>query len=129
MIDFQLQRTSKKLVVEQLPDGSTAIFEPATKAVHSLNPLAAAVFGACREQISLAGLVEAVGSPDSVEPVLAAITDLEAAGLVERSSAESTSRRGMLKAAAAIAIPAVLTLTAAEQSAYALQAGSGEPQT
>ena len=132
MTGCQLQRVPGEFVVERLPDGSTVVFESATKTVHSLNPLAALVFEACREKISVTRLIEAIGSPVSEEPILAAIGELESAGLVERSGAEGTSRRGVLRAvgiAAGAAVPMVLSLTASEQRAYAAIARSGPQPT
>ncbi|MBZ5724954.1 MAG: hypothetical protein LAP87_08155 [Acidobacteriia bacterium] len=125
---------SDRLVVEKLPDGSTAVFETASTTVFSLNAEAAAAFEACAETRSLRELVRAMQAnlhtPVSEDMALAAVSELEESGLVtctgpRRPESERASRRALLKAAGA-AIPLVLALTAAEQRLYAGLTGSGQ---
>ena len=47
-VELEIVRSgSSEFIVQTLPDGSTAIFEVATKNVYSLNPSAAAAWEAC----------------------------------------------------------------------------------
>ena len=126
-------------VVAKLPDGSTAVFDTSTKTVHSIHQTAAAAFEACRHRRTVSQLAtamqEILQSPVTEETALAAVYELQRAGLVACSAAtplehEMASRRSVLQAmgtAAAAAAPLVLSLTAAEQSAYAQGANSGNP--
>jgi hypothetical protein len=118
-------------LVEKMPDGSTAVFDTLTKTVHSINTTAAAAFEACREKRTLpqvaTAMREVLDCPVTEDMALAAISELERAGLVACSG---STRRSILKAvgtAAAAATPVVLSLSSAEQSAYAQGAGSGLP--
>lgn len=54
------QPSPHRFVVERLPDGSAAVFDQANGAVHSLNEVAALVWDACAEPITLDALVESV---------------------------------------------------------------------
>jgi hypothetical protein len=140
MIDYSLKYARKNLsgfVVEKLPDGSTALFDRATKTVHSLNSSAAAAFELCREPKSVSELAremsDALAIPVTDVMALAAAGELEQAGLVIGTGArqaedERASRRAMLKAAG-VALPIVLSLTAAEQQAHAAMAISGTTST
>jgi len=128
---------SETRVVEKLPDGSTVVFDTLTKTVHSINQTAAAAFGACGDRQTVAQLATAMQEilelPVTEETALAAVYQLEGAGLVACSGSRpperrEASRRSMLRAvgsAAAIAAPLVLSLSAAEQRAYAAIAISG----
>src|SRR5580700_990790 len=122
-------------VIEKLPDGSTAVFDTLTKTVHSINKTAAAAFEACRDKRTVpqvaAAMQETLNSTVTEEMAMAAISELERAGLVACSGPLSTkrgqaSRRSVLKAVgtvAATAAPLVLSLSSAEQSAYAQGTG------
>jgi len=124
-------------VVEKLPDGSTVVFDSLTKTVHSINQTAAAAFGACGNRQTVAQLATAMQEilelPVTEETALAAVYELEGAGLVACSGSRpperrEASRRSMLRtvgSAAAMAAPLVLSLTSAEQRAYATIAISG----
>ena len=128
---------SENHVVEKLPDGSTAVLEISTGTVHSINQTAAAAFEACYERRTVpqvaAAMREILQSPVTEEMAIEAIEELERAGLVACSESRSSgdrgaSRRSLLKAvgtAAATAAPLVLSLSAAEQSAYAATVASG----
>lgn len=124
------------LDIETLADGSTAIFDQRSKSVHSLNASATAVWEACAKGATmpqlLAALTARYGSPVGPETVVHALAQLEAADLIESDArvaapVSGIDRRSMLKSigtAGAVAIPVVLTLTGAEQRAYAQAAGS-----
>jgi hypothetical protein len=125
-------------VTEKLPDGSTAVLDTATTTVHSLNLSAAAAFEACRETKTVPQLMqsmgEILGAPVTEEVALAAVSELDMAGLVSCSEpmpeGDRASRRSLLRSmgtAAAVAVPVVLSLTSAEQRAYAVTANSGVP--
>jgi hypothetical protein len=134
---LRIQSTS--LVIEKLPDGSTAVLDTRIGTVHSLNLSAAAAFEACRESCTVAGVARAMSellnAPVSEDLAFAAVSELLAAGLVVQSSAnqpagQGSSRRSLLQslaASSAVALPIVLSLSAAEQKAYAAAAGSGTP--
>src|ERR1039458_1483402 len=78
---------SADLAVENLPDGSTAIFDAANKTVYSLNASAAAAWEACGDTTSLAqivGKMQRSFNPGVTEEVaLEALLQLEEKGLVE----------------------------------------------
>lgn len=138
--EYRVQRIqSTSLVIEKLPDGSTAVLDTRIGTVHSLNSSAAAAFEACRESCTGAALARAMSerlnAPVSEDLALAAVSELLAAGLVTRSSdrepvGQGSSRRSMLQsiaAASGVVVPMVLSLSAAEQKAYAGEASSGTP--
>jgi Chaperone of endosialidase/Coenzyme PQQ synthesis protein D (PqqD) len=129
------QFATDRLTVEKLPDGSTAIFDERSKSVHSLNPSATIVWNACAggatfSQVT-AALVQHRG-PSDEQTALQAIVQLQQAGLVTAETPIAglqidMERRSILKSVGslgAMAAPLVLTLTSAEQRAYAQQAGS-----
>ena len=61
MADNEIQQIdSTSLRMENLPDGSTAVFDMATQSIHSLDPLAAAAFTACSNKKTLHQLIEAI---------------------------------------------------------------------
>src|SRR5450432_433071 len=102
-------------LVEKLPDGSTAVFDRLTKTVHSVNKTASAALEACREKRTVPQLAmamqEILGAAVTDEMALAAISELERAGLLACSGSRSTeggqsSRRSVLKAVGASAAAA-----------------------
>ena len=129
----------ERFTVEQLSDGSMAVFERAGDAVHSLNPAAAAVWAGCAEPASVDDLYDAVAegtvNPPGVDAIEAAVRQLLAAGLLQEvrgvsaaSLAALSSRRQALKKLArggVVALPVVLTLVGKEQRLLAQ--GSGSP--
>jgi hypothetical protein len=130
------QKNFKDLDIENLPDGSTAVFDRVTQTIHSLHPLAAAAFQACREQKTVGELCDAMaltlGKAVSEASALGAIAELERAGLVESSELDGASRRSVLTSAlkaAGVAVPLVLSLTASEQAVFAANSGSGTTTT
>jgi PqqD family protein of HPr-rel-A system len=134
------QSGTESLSIERLPDGSTAIVDNRSKSVHSLNPSATLVWEACAEGAAFAEIHAAVeqqaGVAVDAELIRQALAQLQRVNLIESPSALAPSaamdnvdlgRRSLLKragAAGAFALPVVLTLTAAEQKAYAFQSQS-----
>jgi PqqD family protein of HPr-rel-A system len=100
--EFRVRRIpSENLVIEKLPDGSTAVFDSRSGAVHSLNASAAAAFEACRQSRTVADVAramsDALDGPVTGDFARAAIWELEAAGLVE-CSGQATSRKSVMRA-------------------------------
>ena len=133
--ELGIERTgTSELVVQALPDGSTAVFQVATKNVYSLNPTAAAAWEACESATTLSHLAAAMShrlnAPISEELAQEAVSELAAVGLVSVTPTDAfgTSRRQMLKQVAGVALPVVLVLTGAEQRAHAQHAASA-PET
>jgi hypothetical protein len=130
------QMSARGFIVEKLPDGSTAIFDKVTNTVHALNASAAAAFEACHEPVTLSALTAVIeqrlGRAVTEDTALEAVAELERAGLVSASGTteelRNASRRQLLKAAG-VALPVVLSLTAAEQRAFAAQAVSAPTTT
>jgi hypothetical protein len=125
-VELEIVRSgSSEFIVQALPDGSTAIFEVATKNVYSLNPSAAAAWEACASPTTLSRLAaemsRRLNKPVTEDLAHEAVSELVAVGLVSATPAErlGTSRRTMLKQVAGVALPVVLVLTGAEQRAHA----------
>ena len=119
---------SNALVVSKLPDGSRVIVDPATETVYALNATAGAALDACSEPTTLSALtrhMQLAHDPNtSEETAEQAILELEEKKLVRISQA--TSRRQVLgRLGAAAALPLVVSMTLADQRAYAFKAGSG----
>ena len=130
-VELEIARSgSSEFIVQALPDGSTAIFEVATKNVYSLNPSAAAAWEACASATTLSRLATAMSRrlnrPVTEDLAHEAVSELLAVGLVSATPAErlGSSRRAMLKQVAGVALPVVLVLTGAEQRAHAQSNGS-----
>jgi hypothetical protein len=130
-VELEIVRSgSSEFIVQPLPDGSTAIFEVATKNVYSLNPSAAAAWEACASATTLSRLATAMSRrldrPVTEDLAHEAVSELVAVGLVSATPAErlGSSRRAMLKQVAGVALPVVLVLTGAEQRAHAQGNGS-----
>ena len=130
-VELEIVRSgSSEFIVQTLPDGSTAIFEVATKNVYSLNPSAAAAWEACASPTTLSRLAaemsRRLNKPVTEDLAHEAVSELVAVGLVSATPAErlGTSRRAMLKQVAGVALPVVLVLTGAEQRAHAQVNGS-----
>jgi PqqD family protein of HPr-rel-A system len=125
---------NQNLVIENLPDGSVAVFDAESGAVHALNAQAAAALRACGKGSALPAIALAMSRELQTRTddaaALEALSQLDASGLVQcvgkEKAAAGPSRRSIFGAAAA-ALPVVLTLTAAQQKAYARLAGSGVP--
>jgi hypothetical protein len=133
-VELEIVRNgSSEFIVQALPDGSTAIFEVATKNVYSLNPSAAAAWEACASATTLSRLATAMSRrldrPVTEDLAHEAVSELVAVGLVSATPAErlGSSRRAMLKQVAGVALPVVLVLTGKEQRAHAQTNGSNPP--
>ena len=130
-----LRTESSDLIVQTLPDGSTAIFEISTKNVYSLNTSAAAAWEACASATTLSRIAIAMSqrlnAPVTEDMAHEAVSELAAVGLVKVTPGGSlgTSRRDMLKQVAEVALPVVLVLTGAEQRAHAQEVRSEPPLT
>jgi hypothetical protein len=128
------------LAVEKLVDGSMAVLDYRTMSVHSLNASASVAWEACTQGASLAEVRRALetqgGRPVGEEIALSALAQLQQVKLITTDSAvpslgaghhpgviDSARRSALLRlaAAAGIAVPLVLTLTASEQRAFALR--------
>jgi hypothetical protein len=130
--------SSDRFLVERLPDGSAAIFDTASEAVHSLNQTAALVWDCCASPVSLDEIAEAVqrvtGIADARTAAQDALTQLTRVGLVLSRVDEGrlASRRMALGlalsgATVAFAAPLVLTMTVGQQNVFAQQSGSPTP--
>ena len=127
------QTGSESLHIEKLPDGSMAIYDLRSKSVHSLNRSAAVLWEACAEGATMSQLTEALdkglGVHASEEEVSSGIDQMRRLNLIVSESAMPVAaaepdRRSVLTAAFGVALPVVLTMTAADQRAYAQGAGS-----
>jgi hypothetical protein len=121
-----------RFVAEKLPDGSLAVFDAQTEAVHSLNESATLVLEACEETATVSDVVTLLrrftGQPVAEETALDLLLRFESAELVVREPG-APSRRSLLRAVAVsstamLALPTLLTLTASEQRLHAQVAGS-----
>lgn len=127
----------ESLSIERLFDGSTAIVDNRVKSVHSLNASATLVWEACAQGATVTQIRKSIedklGSSVDAEVIHQALADLQRANLIESASPIAVEninlgRRSLLRRAGtvgAFAVPVVLTLTAAEQRAYASVAISG----
>jgi hypothetical protein len=125
---FQTQ--ARNLRIEKLPDGSMAIYDLRSKSVHSLNRSAAALWEACACGATAPQLAKSLGTSATDEEVPVWIDQMRGLDLIVAKAAmpetvPQPGRRSMLTALGA-AVPVILTLTAAEQRAYAQGAGSGQ---
>ncbi len=136
-IPLLIEQTSpKSWIIEELPDGSSAVLDRATNTVYALDSSAAAALDACQKPVTVSVLTAAMrrrlGKPVTEEIALEAVAELKRTGLVTLSAEipelENASRRTLLKAAG-IAVPVILSLTAADQRAFAAGAGSGTTTT
>jgi hypothetical protein len=118
------------LVVNQLPDGSRIIVDPVNSTMFALNPMAAAAWDACRNPTNLASVAAEMRAslhPQATEEqARQAVFELAEKNLVMTSEAlPQPSRRGVLGSlGAAMFLPLVVSLTMAEQRAFAQNAGS-----
>jgi hypothetical protein len=128
------QVTSTDIVVEKLPDGSTAVLDQRSKDIHSLNSSATAVWEACKRGATLADVRKALeahmGTTVDEELARSALSQLSKVSLIHSdapvpaSAADTARRRAMLVRMGMVAVPLVLTLAFAEQKALAFQACS-----
>lgn len=127
---MQIERTnSNNLVVNGLPDGSRVIVDSANEKVYALNAMAGAAWEACNAPTTLSKVTESMrqtlNSDVSEDIAEQAILRLQEQNLVKASgSSAGTSRRTVLAALGAVALPLVVSMTLADQRAYAQSARS-----
>jgi hypothetical protein len=131
---MQVERTnSDALVVNRLPDGSTVIVDNENETVFALNATAGAAWDACSDPTTLAGVTEnmqrSFNQETNEELAEEAIRQLHDKKLVMTSGTTSqSSRRQFITTMSSIALPLVVSLSIAEQRAYAKKATSGNPK-
>ena len=126
---MQIERThSDALAVNQLPDGSKVIVNRKNETVFALNATAGVAWDACIDPTTLAKVTESMqrslGPEITEELAEEAILQLEQKKLVTTSGSSKTSRREFIARLSAVALPLVVSLTIAEQRAYAQSAAS-----
>lgn len=126
---MQVERVnSSNLVINQLPDGSKVIVDSRNERVFALNATAGAAWDACSSSTTLAKVAKEMQrsfNPGITEEVAEeAILRLQEKNLVATVGSSMTSRRQVLATLGAIAVPLVVSLTMADQKAYASTAGS-----
>jgi len=130
---MQVERiNSDALVVNKLPDGSTVIVDAKNETVFALNATAGAAWDACDSSTTLAGVTESMQrsfDPEiSEELAEEAILQLHGKNLVKTSGTPlRASRRQFITTMTSIALPLVVSLSIAEQRAYAKKASSADP--
>lgn len=112
------------LVINQLPDGSKVITDRANETVFALNSTAGAAWDACSTPTTLSVIREnmrhSIGSGVSEELAEEAILQLQKNKLVTATGSFSqATRREFLASLTAAALPLVVSLTVAEQQAFA----------
>ena len=116
------------LVVNKLPDGSRVIVDSANQTVFALNATAGAAWDACSGPTTLARITDEMrrsfDPATTTEIARQAILQLEENKLVKTS--QTTRRRLLGSLSAAVALPLVVSLTLADQRAYAYSSGSGK---
>ncbi len=128
---MQIERTnSDALVVNKLPDGSIVIVDAKNDTVFALNSTAGAAWDACSTPTTLAGVTESMQQsfdPGTSEELAEdAILQLHDKKLVQASGVPSrASRRQFITTMSTVALPLVVSLSIAEQRAYAKTASSG----
>lgn len=126
---MQIQRASINTLVKNLPDGSKVLVDNSNEKVYALNATAGAAWEACSSSTTLSQVTENMRR--SLDPGVTddlaedAVMQLAEQGLVATSeSATGPSRRKLLFALGAVALPMVVSLTVGQQRAYASQASS-----
>lgn len=121
------------LTVNQLPDGSRVIVDQTNETVFALNAMAGAAWDACREPTTLTRVTDTMRrsfDPATTEGLAQeAILQLQDKNLVRTSeSLPPATRRRFLATLGAAAVPLVVSLTIADQRAYAGIASSAKNQ-
>lgn len=128
---MQVERiNSDALVINRLPDGSTVIVDNENETVFALNTTAGAAWDACSDPTTLTGVTENMQrsfNPETNEELAEeAIRQLHDKNLVKTSAPYShATRREFIATLSSIALPLVVSLSIADQRAYALKATSG----
>ena len=126
-----VERTnSDAFVIDFLPDGSRVIVDSENERVLALNATAGAAWDACTIPTNLAGVTERMQSSLDLgiteELAENAILQLQQKGLVKTSgSSPQSTRREFIATLSTVALPLVVSLSVAEQRAYASSARSG----
>lgn len=128
---MQIERNNAgDLAVNELPDGSRVIVDSKNEKVFALNATAGAAWDACSGPTTLSGVTEQMRR--SLEPGITdeiaeeAVLRLQEQNLVTASGfAPKTTRRQVLATMGAVALPLVVSMTLADQKAYADRARSG----
>lgn len=126
---MQIERVSSSdLVVNGLPDGSKVIVDAKNEQVYALNATAGAAWDACDDPTTLSNVANrmrhSLTSDVTDEVAEQAILQLEAKKLVTVSEPAKVSRRQSLAILGAVALPLVVSMTLADQKAFAQQARS-----
>ena len=127
-----VERTrSDAFVIDPLPDGSRVIVDSENQRVLALNATAGAAWDACTIPTTLSDVTERMQS--SLDPGITeelaedAVLQLQQKGLVKTSgSSPQSTRREFLATLSTVALPLVVSLSVAEQRAYAATARSGD---
>jgi hypothetical protein len=126
------QTGAGSLDIEQLPDGSMAIYDRRSKSVHSLNRSASILWEACARGATMPQLTEALNARLSIgaveDDVASWIDQMRQLDLLvsEAAMPAPEPKRRSLLALLGGTLPVVLTLTAAEQLAYSKQSAGSE---
>ena len=129
---MQIERTdSNNLVVNRLPDGSKVIVDSRNEKVFALNPTAGAAWDACGSQTTLSAVADDMrrtcNSAITDEVAEQAIAELQDNELVKTTGLlRNANRRKVLAGLGAVALPLVVSMTLAQQRAYASVANSGQ---
>ena len=130
---MQIERAnSASMAIDTLPDGSKVIVDSVSETVFALNAMAGAAWDACSSPSSLHGVAESMQrsfDPGTTEELAQeAILQLENHKLVKTSGPSSqANRRQFIAGLGAVGLPLVVSLTMADQRAYAEKARSFDP--
>jgi hypothetical protein len=128
---MQIERTdTNNLVVNRLPDGSKVIVDSRNEKVFALNATAGAAWDACGSQTTLSAVADDMrrtcNSAITDEVAEQAIAELQENELVKTTGLlRNASRRKVLAGLGAVALPLVVSMTLAQQRAFASVANSG----
>ena len=127
------RKDPESLEIKELPDGSKIIVNSSNETVLALNKTAAAAWEACEGATSLTEVTErmqrSLGSELTEDVAEQSILKLQEQNLVTTTGAyNQTSRRAVLATLGTIALPLVVSMTMAQQKAYADTARSGVTQ-
>ncbi len=127
---MQIERANANdLVVNGLPDGSKVIVDSKSEKVYALNATAGAAWDACSDPTTLTNVADtmrrSLTSEVTDDVAEQAILQLEEKNLVTVSGSAKISRRQTLATLGAVALPLVVSMTLADQRAFAQSAKSG----
>jgi hypothetical protein len=125
------RNNSDAFVIDPLPDGSRVIVDSENERILALNATAGAAWDACTNPTTLSGVTERMQSslhPGITEELAEdAILQLQQKGLVKTSGpSPQSTRREFIATMSTVALPLVVSLSVAEQRAYAASARSGD---